>query len=109
LAFTALIYAIESLITNDETIVCSSCNNNIYSVSKKFKDFFKHHTADASPKIIEKLYSVRSQIAHGEKIFQSDFEIFSSNILPSNMEDRNDYSLCSHLVRIAILNWLIHS
>lgn len=107
LAFTSLIYAIESLISNTDNKTCSKCSGLTYSISRKFKDFFKSHAADAPTKTIDKLYSVRSQIAHGNKIFQHDFEIFSNIILPSNMEDSNDYRSCSHIVRIAILNWLL--
>lgn len=105
-AYIALVTAIESLIDKSEK-KCEKCNQLVFGVNKRFKDFMKKNITFLKHYPVEEkiMYDTRSKLAHGNRLFYRDLEtpyLFSSTYdQESNLQGNVEF-----LTRIAIYNWL---
>lgn len=111
MSFVALISAIENLVDFEGKInefkieKCSSCGQDKYKVSRRFKDFMIKYCENDSKKFkgyLTKIYSQRSDIAHLGELLYNDY---ANTEYDFNGEDKvNTLKL---FVRIALFNWII--
>lgn len=118
-SFVALVSAIETLI--GEKTVCNTCKQDIlegllfcdectqprYQVTKHFKEFLIQYVSDLDtmPKEAAILYSTRSSLAHGAKLFQQDLKPWSF-MNPVQQNEGHIQGNLFHITGIAIYNWL---
>ena len=107
-AFAAVISSIETLnqFYHREKKInrCDKCNLEIYSVRRKFRDFFKFYVSDEKKldSHVDDLYNIRSKILHRGELLLSDIERF-------NIDDAVRLEYLIRLIRISIINWLSKS
>ncbi|MBI4098200.1 MAG: hypothetical protein HY426_04145 [Candidatus Levybacteria bacterium] len=119
-SFVALVSAIETLI--GEQTKCESCNQDVpegllvcdtckqprYQVTKHFKEFLVKHVSDLNtmPKEAAILYSTRSNLAHGVKLLQQDLKPWSFTMNPIKDDEGRMQRNLFYITSIAIYNWL---
>jgi hypothetical protein len=105
-AFICIVTAIESLMDKSSKI-CSSCHQPVYSVTKKFKEFLRAHVSniDELSEIRDVIYATRSDLAHGNLMFERDlkyWKFLSHKQAEEDLLQRNS----SEVVSIALYSWL---
>ncbi|KAF1042700.1 MAG: hypothetical protein GAK34_02775 [Delftia tsuruhatensis] len=112
MAFIGLISAIENLMDfeskkiGQKPIQCTNCNQPIYSISKRFKEFmikFSEFDVENTNSVLNKFYSQRSSISHTGGIFEID-RLLSR----FSMNDTRIFSDIEFHVRIALFNYLLN-
>lgn len=112
-SFISFVSAIETLINfeNYSPKKCSECNQFIYKISKRFKDFiwkyaYNNSKTETNKKFIDQLYSKRSDITPQGKLLVAD--LFWDN--KQNFVDWGESFLHNGLIeitRICLINWLV--
>lgn len=107
-AFISTVIALESLISSKPSKKCQSCGRDtgpgLTQLFRTFLDTYVSSTGNMR-KLANVLYTIRSNLAHGENILQSDTEAhiqFNTDSL-REFETRQDLHQAA---RIAIINWL---
>lgn len=104
--FLFIMIMLEIFLPNDSEI-CDSCNQNIYSINKKFKTFIpeiigENWTIDFD-KVLGKLYSLRSEIAHkGVAVAESNL-----GLIPNSLKEENQVRYAFNLARQFLISWLV--
>lgn len=104
--FLFIMIMLEIFLPNDSEI-CDSCNQNIYSINKKFKTFIpeiigENWTTDFD-KVLGKLYSLRSEIAHkGVAVAESNL-----GLIPNLLKEENQVRYVFNLARQFLISWLV--
>lgn len=87
---------------------CRKCGKPKWGIAEKFREFLGNYVSisDESRRKFNKIYSVRSKIAHTE------FLMFNENILDWNFTDKSNDLYMQHLEaiqlgRLSIVNWLL--
>ena len=109
-SYASLVAAIEALLPDDESQRCKDCGQPIHRISKRFRDFLTRHAPGqeqaSERKVLQNaFYELRSGLAHGSKVLQSDLEPWK---FFHDRKGQVEYELHGRLhevVRIAILNW----
>lgn len=90
------------------TRICKKCGKPKWGIAEKFREFLGNYVSSTknSRRKFNKIYSVRSKIAHTE------FLLFNENILDWNFTDKsNDLYMqlleAIQLGRLSIVNWLL--
>jgi hypothetical protein len=109
-SYASLVAAIEALLPENEPQRCNGCGQRIYRISKRFRDFLTLHApgqeqASERKALQDAFYELRSGLAHGSKVLQSDLEPWKFLDRRGQLEDGLHRRL-HEVVRIAILNWL---
>lgn len=118
-SFVALVSAIETLV--GEKTICNTCKQDIpdgllfcgeckqprYQVTKHFREFLVQHVSDLDTMHNEAaiLYSTRSSLAHGVRLFQQDFKPWSF-MNPIQQNEGQIQRNLFHITGIAIYKWL---
>ena len=102
LAYTALIFALESLIEKVNVKRCSCCNTELFGVTDRFRELLKRYGAD--DKTAKLLYEMRSNIVHGKDIFDQDKYFWG--FTPKAIEQDHYAEVATLLARNVIRNWL---
>jgi hypothetical protein len=111
MAIVGLISAIENLMDFDgkksdkNTHRCKECNQFVYSISKRFKEFmgeFSEFDVEDPNSLLNKFYSQRSKISHAGKILEIDKLL--SNF---SMAEHREFTEIESHVRIALFNYLL--
>ncbi|MDP1598727.1 hypothetical protein [Phenylobacterium sp.] len=107
-AHVALVSAIEALFAPVQSQPCDACGKPIGpGPTALFKTFIEEHLPSYVPAAVKsELYSVRSAIAHGDRILLSDM-----GLAPTDHLGAEEWSLGSRLmrvVRLAAWQWLHH-
>lgn len=125
LAFLSFVSAIENIVTiefDDSSIVfecnscqriaksphsCPNCGQPIWGIKTKFKEFLKKFVAGGASSVdkYNKIYNLRSKIAHAGRLLLGDYDLSLNN-----SDSKNDDWLMKletlQLARISITNWL---
>jgi hypothetical protein len=109
-SYASLVAAIEALLPENNRQRCEHCGQPIYRISKRFRDFLTLYVPDreqaSERKALQKaFYELRSGLAHGAMVLQSDLEPWTFHHHRGRLEDDLHRRL-QQVVRIAILNWL---
>jgi hypothetical protein len=111
MAIIGLISAIENLMDFDSakagknSELCKECNQTVYSISKRFKEFmleFSEFEVDNKNSLLNKFYSRRSKISHTGGILEID-RLLSK----FNMAEHREFTEIESHVRIALFNYLL--
>lgn len=106
-AFVALVSAIEALLTASAGQHCEACGRSTgKGPTALFEEFIETYVPDASANRATRkaLYSLRSQITHGNKILRSDRGGWTPGFKHS--QEYADRSRLFSTVRVALVNWL---
>jgi hypothetical protein len=109
-SYASLVAAIEALLPENKRERCKDCGQPIYRISKRFRDFLTLHVpgqeqARERKALQDAFYELRSGLAHGSKVLQSDLEPWKFHDRRGQVEDDLHRRL-QEVVRKAILNWL---
>jgi hypothetical protein len=109
-SYASLVAAIEALLPESNRQSCKVCGQPIYQISKRFRDFLTRYApgreqAPDRKALQNAFYELRSGLAHGTKVLQSDLEPWKFHDRGGQLEDDLHRRL-QEVVRIAILNWL---
>ncbi len=111
MAIIGLISAVENLVdfdskkANENPRQCKECNQLIYSISKRFKEFmqkFSEFDVENSNSLLNKFYSRRSSISHAGGILEID-RLLSK----FSMAEHREFTEIESHVRIALFNYLL--
>lgn len=111
MAIVGLISAIENLMdfeverTRTKIQRCKNCNQPIYTLTKRFKEFmseFSEFNVDDTDNLLRKFYSRRSEISHAGKILEID-RLLST----FSMKEHREFTEIETHVRIALFNYLL--
>ncbi|MEZ5877161.1 MAG: HEPN domain-containing protein [Tepidamorphaceae bacterium] len=109
LSFSAIVYALESLIRNPARIGdCDTCGQAIYerSISESFRELIETHARDVPKKSMNDIYALRSKIAHGSGLIAHDQNVgfrFSDPL----MKSRDLHHMAMHVCQVVFINWLM--
>jgi|CXWL01.1.fsa_nt_gi RNA polymerase subunit RPABC4/transcription elongation factor Spt4 len=117
-SFTALISAIESLIS-DKTERCEDCNRPLSSeqcpkcgvsndrTTERFKEFVERFgkQSDTTEAQRKKLYAIRSRLSHGGLLFPSDLKILEG-LTKRSLEEYIDIGTARRIVSVILVEWL---
>lgn len=112
MAIIGNISAIENLVDfeskkdNKNPEHCKECNQVIYSISRRFKDFmrkFSEFDVDDPNALLNKFYSRRSSISHSGGILEID-RLLSK----FSMKEHREFTEIESHVRIALFNYLLN-
>ena len=94
--------AVECLLEADESERCSNCGKDKVGPTRLFRAFMDKYAVVNEPLVDRrnKLYAVRSLIAHGARSMKTDFSMFSL------ARDRDTPLLMEWLVRKSLVGWL---
>lgn len=108
-----------SLFTSLETMVdlenrgfepnhCKTCNQLVFSVSKKFKNFLSEYVSnhESSNSKFNKLYTLRSKIVHTGKTLDSEL-LYSEVSQADRRSDELKIKEVIQICRVSIINWVI--
>ena len=111
MSFVALISVIENLVDFEGEITkfkidkCTSCGQDKFKVSRRFKDFMIKYCENDSTEFkryLGKVYSLRSDIAHSGELLYNDY---ANTEYDFNGE--NKVNTLKLFVRIALFKWII--
>lgn len=111
MAIIGLISAIENLMdfedkkVNKKSDPCKVCNQPVYSISKRFKEFmqkFSEFDLENANNLLNKFYSRRSSISHTGGILEID-RLLSK----FSMQEHREFTEIESYVRIALFNYLL--
>lgn len=109
-AYVALATAIEALLPADsDTQFCIECGRPMGpGPTRKFVDFINRHVPDTGQfrSRREKLYGLRSAIAHGGKLFLTDYDPLHM-MHPDGWSHWGPMMDMVHTVRFSLHNWLL--
>ncbi|MDH4129965.1 MAG: hypothetical protein OEV44_14505 [Spirochaetota bacterium] len=116
-SYVFMVSAIESLISiefrNEETKNCSSCSQQMYKVSKKFKDFIDKYGYKIGNEVKNDFYSLRSNMVHSGKLFSISYQrkLFIENqkdieTTINNANELNRYKLFKDLTKACFRTFL---
>ena len=109
-SYASLVAAIEALLPENKGKRCQDCGQLVYRISRRFRDFLTLHApgrerAPERKALQDAFYELRSGLAHGTKVLQSDLEPWKFFDRRGQVE--NDiHRRLQEVVRIAIKNWL---
>lgn len=106
--YVALVAAIESLSSDDGAPRCPECGQ-VRNVTKRFREFVERYVpkAPADEMSKERLYGIRSQLAHGKVLFDIDEAPWALLMLTPNwLEQREAFDALSRLVKRVVVGWL---
>jgi hypothetical protein len=109
-SYASLVTAIEALLPEDEPQRCEGCGQPIHRISKRFREFLTLHApgqeqASERKALQDVFYELRSGLAQGSKVLQSDLVPWTFYDRRGQVEDDLHRRL-QEVVRIAIMNWL---
>jgi hypothetical protein len=94
------------LIESDRT--CNKCGRPKWGIAEKFREFLLKYisSSDDSRKVFNKIYSIRSKIAH------TKYLIFNEHVFDLEKNEKTDELFHLHmqsiqLARMSITNWLL--
>lgn len=105
-SFICFVISIEALIDSDKDI-CKACGQNKYSIRIKFKKFMDTYLPESTTSTFfkQKMYDVRSSLAHGAKAFQVDIGGITFSGLKEGHE--SDIQIGVYFImRVLFYNWL---
>jgi uncharacterized protein YheU (UPF0270 family) len=106
------VQAIETMIDRPDPVRCLECNRDIGpGPTKLFREFVERYGADngVDKKVVNKLYSVRSALAHGHYLFQLDEAPWSFNIgaTVARLGEGEIYRSAMTVAQTGLRNWLL--
>ena len=109
-SYASLVAAIEALLPESKTESCKRCGQPVYRISNRFREFLSQHAPGSEQArdrkaLQETFYELRSGLAHGTKVLQSDLEPWTFFHRKGDAEDEIHRRL-QEVVRIAISSWL---
>jgi hypothetical protein len=110
-SYASLVAAIEALLPEDEAQPCKECGQPMYRISRRFRDFLTlhapgHEQASERKALQNAFYELRSGLAHGSKVLQSDLEPWELSYDQKGRVEDDLHRRLQRVVRTAILNWL---
>lgn len=110
-SYASLVAAIEALLPDDKPQRCKDCGQPIHRISKRFRDFLTRHApgqeqASERKALQNAFYELRSGLAHGSKVLQSDLEPWKFFHDHRGQVEDDLHRRLHEVVRKAILNWL---
>ncbi len=119
-AFIELVTALECLTQDKEVCkccnqpllqnedICKCCGQPRYHITKHFQEFLKENVPniDQYPLAKKTIYKIRSQLAHGMDLLQSDLEPWHFGMDAKKDDQRKLQEDLFYITRTAIYNWL---
>ncbi len=112
LSFISLVSSIETMVNLEYKEItverCKECGTDIYKVAAKFRDYLLRYVSnnEETKKDINRIYSVRSKIAHAGQLFLGDNMIDWSNDTIQN-EQWQIYIQTMQVARVSVINWVL--
>ncbi len=112
LSFISFVSSIETMVNYEFKGVpidaCNNCGQPRYKVVKKFKDYLAKYASNSSStkKEVDKIYSLRSTIAHTGLLLLGDNKIDWSNDKKQN-EQWQAHFQAMQISRLSLTNWLL--
>lgn len=110
--FLACVQAIETLVDRPSATPCPTCGKNTRpGPTQLFREFVDKYcqTSDVDQTVVQKLYSVRSALAHGSYLFEIDEAPFAAN-LGASVASHHELEISRSaltLAKEAARNWLL--
>lgn len=112
ISFISFVSSIETMVNFEFKDVpvenCKECGQPRYRVVKKFKDYLAKYASDsaAAKKQVDKIYSLRSTIAHTGLLLLGDNKIDWSDDVKQN-EQWQAHLQAMQISRVSLTNWLL--
>jgi len=109
LSFSAIVYALESLIHTPKKLRdCEACDQAVYekSIGQNFRDLIATHAKGVPVKSVNDIYTLRSKIAHGSGLMAHDQNVgfrFSDPLMRSD----SLYRMARQVCQVVFINWLM--
>lgn len=101
-SFVALVQVIEALLPKIETKTCEKCGQPEYKLAQSFVSFLDHYAPGNVFGVgRKKLYSVRSELAHGKRLMASD----CGGVI--TWEDDGTWEEMRQVVKSSLYNWVL--
>ena len=108
--FLALINAVEALVVQPKGgDQCPACRKQIEGPTERFRAFlekFAPMPGDDADRVRKGLYGLRSNMTHGDLVFDTDSGGFSWGSSPLASNQRHQYRMATIIVEVALNNWL---
>jgi len=107
--FMDLVAAIETLMPSTRSITkCPTCNRDVGpGPTQLFHDFVESYLPNSSWAVNKKkLYSIRSGLSHGGKMFHLDEAPWSSELSTTELQEMQAWMDLTQAVRLVLVNWL---
>jgi hypothetical protein len=113
MAYVALVSSIENMCGLEAELdgikfeSCEKCGNQIYKLSKRFREFVMKYSLKKNnngnfKKNINDVYSLRSKIAHAGELLYMDYA--GSEF---SMKEYMNYNILMKYVRVCLYNWIV--
>lgn len=112
LSFISFVSSIETMVNYEFRNVpienCKECGQPRYKVVRKFKDYLAKYASDSptTKKEVDKIYSLRSTIAHTGLLLLGDNKIDWSDDIKQN-EQWQSHLQAMQVSRVSLTNWLL--
>nr|WP_294990496.1 HEPN domain-containing protein [uncultured Sediminibacterium sp.] len=112
LSFISLVSSIETMVNHEYKEIpvekCKECGSDIYKVAAKFRDYLLRYVSnnEKTKKEIDKIYSLRSKIAHAGQLLLGDNLIDWSNDIIQN-EQWQIHIQIMQVARVSTINWVL--
>jgi hypothetical protein len=112
LSFISLVSSIETMVNLEYSDLkverCDACGAEKYRVFAKFRDFLLRYVSEneKTKKDIDKIYNVRSKIAHAGQLFLGDNTIDWSDEETQNKEGEVHIQTMQ-VARMSVMNWVL--
>ena len=109
IAYVALVYALEGLVPDAVMIgQCEGCGRDQFdkSTSARFREFLDEYGAGLVKADIDKIYKLRSAIAHGGSLLPQDREIMGFRFTAEQNEKAAVFRQLSQVCEVVLINWL---
>lgn len=110
LSFSALVFALESLIHSPKKKGdCEHCGQVIYemSISKCFRELIDTYATGIPKEKVNRMYDLRSAIAHGSDLIPRDKGSAAFRFTAPLIRSDSDYRETRQICQVVFLNWLM--
>ncbi|MBV8526824.1 MAG: hypothetical protein JOZ75_00765 [Candidatus Dormibacteraeota bacterium] len=107
-SYQSLVQSIEALLPRRiHADTCTACGRPVQGPTRAFKDFVETYAAWTTSAERNGFYDLRSSVAHGAVLFESDGEIDFGGMHPLRWQQYQTHGRMAQVARIALVNYLL--
>jgi len=106
-SYQSLVQAIEALLPRRSVDRCAECDRPLEGPTRAFKDFVETYAAWTTSSERDEFYRLRSSVAHGSILFESDVELDFGGLRPLMWQQHETHGRMTQVARVALVNYLL--
>ena len=106
-SYQSLVQAVEALLPQGSVERCEECQRPLRGTTRAFKEFIEKYATGTTNAERDGFYALRSSVAHGALLFESDAGSGFSGIRPLAWEQRDTHGRMTQVAQIALVNYLL--